>query len=235
MSPWGSYDQKMTSMGGVMVGVVTNNKDPEELGRVKLKLPIREEENETDWVRVATMMGGKDMGSYVIPEVGDEVLVAFHLGEVRTPYVIGSLWSKKNPPPSVKKTNNSIRTFKSRSGHEITFDDNTSGSIKIKTTSGQLIELNDKDNKITISEKSNQNSVEIVGGMKNEVTVKSGNSVITLNNKGDISLESMKSLKIKSTQVTIEATATLEIKGGANVNIQSSGLLNAKGSIVKIN
>lgn len=230
-----SNEQRSNKIAGVTVGIVTDNNDPENLGRVKLNLPVRESINKTDWVRVATLMGGNNMGSYVIPEVGDEVLVAFHLGEVRFPYVIGTLWSKKQKPPKVETKDNNIRTFKSKAGHEITFDDNKDGSIAIKTTGGHFIQLDDKNNQIKIADKSGQNVMDITGGTKNEITVKSGSSTVTLNNKGDVVIESVKSLKMKSTQVSIEASATLDIKASAALNIKSDGLINIKGTMVKIN
>lgn len=230
-----SSGQEYHKLDGVMVAQVTNNDDPEGLGRVKVSLPIRESNNETDWIRIATLMGGNNMGSYVIPEVGDEVLVAFHLGEGRIPFIIGSLWSNKNKPPNVNKKNNHIRTFKSRSGHEITFDDDSNGSIEIKTKAGQIIKLDDKSNQVQLAEKDSTNKIEIIGGVKNEITLKSGNTVIKLNNKGEIVLESLQSLKLKSTQITVEASATLDLKAGAALNIKSDGLVNIKGSMVKIN
>lgn len=231
-----SDDQKRNKISGVMVGMVTNNNDPEGLGRVKLNLPIRESVNETDWVRVATLMGGANMGSYVVPEVGDEVLVSFHLGEVRIPYVIGTLWSNKNKPPKVDTKNNNIRKFKSKSGHEIIFDDHEdSGSIEIKTKSGHVIQLDDQKDHIQMVDKSGNSFVNISGGTKNEITVQSGNSTIKLNKIGDMVVESAKSLKIKSPQIAIEATASLDIKAGASLNIKSDGLVKINGAVVQIN
>lgn len=221
---------------GVMVAIVTDNKDPENLARVKLKLPLREGETETDWTRIATLMAGKDRGTLFIPEVGDEVLVAFHLGEVRQPYVIGMLWNKKDPSPAGKNDKNDVRKFKSRAGHELTFDDNDSdGKVTIKTKKGQIIELLDKDSSLKIADSSGNNEVLIKGGSANEISIKASTSKITMNAKGDIQIESTKQIKIKSTQVNIEASATLALKASASVDIKSDGIINIKGSMVKIN
>lgn len=220
---------------GVMVGVVTDNKDPDGLARVKLKLPLREAETETDWVRLATLMSGKDMGSLFIPEVGDEVLVAFHLGEVRQPFVIGTLWNKKAPSPKGDDKNN-IRKFKSKHGHEIIFDDDSSkAAVTIKTKKGQKIEFADKDDSITIAEQSGNNKITIKGGSANEIEIKSSTSTIKLDAKGDIAIKSDKAVSIKSTQVQIEAAATMTIKAGATLDLKSDGIINIKGSMVKIN
>lgn len=231
----GVQDHAPPHVNGVMVGVVTNNKDPENMARVKLKLPLREGEQETDWVRIATLMAGKDRGTLFVPEVGDEVLVAFHLGEIREPYVIGALWNKTDTalPPDEK---NNIRKIKSRSGHELIFDD-TSGAEKITviTKKGHKIEMTDKDDTINVADKTGNNFVKIEGGSTNTVTVKSTPCEITLNNKGDVVIKGTKSVKVEAPQINVEAQAQLTLKGGASVDIKSDGMLTIKGSMVKIN
>lgn len=228
------FENQSYKIDGVMVGIVTNNDDPEKLGRVKLKLPLREGMDETDWVRVATLMGGPERGSFFIPEVNDEVLVAFHLGEVRQPFVIGVLWNKKQKPPVEMKQGNHIRTIKSRSGHTITFDDNSSGNIEIKTNGGHVVLLDDKNKKISINDSSNNNTIEI-NGTSNEITIKSSNSTVKINSKGEVSIESPMSVKINATEVNIEAKARMSLKAGASLDLKSDGMLNINGSLVKIN
>lgn len=227
--------ERYCKVDGVMIGIVTNNDDPEKLGRVKVKLPIREGEDETDWVRVATFMGGSEMGSFFIPEVNDEVLVAFHLGEISQPFVIGCLWNETQKPPVSMENGNHIRMLKTRSGHVVTFDDNENGSIEIKTKVGQVIKLDDKEKNITISDNTKKHTIDISGGSKNEITIKSNNSVVKINGKGEISIESPTSIKVKSTQVNIEASASLGIKAGASLDVKCDGIINIKGSLVKIN
>ncbi len=222
----GGNDNKIL---GVMVAIVTNNKDPQKLGRVKLNLPVREQDNQTDWVRIATLMGGKNMGSLFIPEVGDEVLVAFNQGEIQEPFVIGSLWNDKNPPPKPNDKNN-IRQITSREGHEITFDDDKKGSILIKTKKGKKIFLDEKSDTIKI-EKDGGNSIVIT---KSNITAKSGQSEITMKNSGDIILKSAKAITIDSAQIKMSAKATLDLKAAA-INVKASGPLILKGAVVKIN
>ncbi|WP_246309744.1 phage baseplate assembly protein V [Paenibacillus alginolyticus] len=231
----GVSDFASQKFGGVMVAIVTNNTDPDKMGRVKLKLSMQETETETDWVRIATLMGGKEMGSLFIPEVGDEVLVAFHLGELRMPFVIGTLWNPKNKPPAPADKND-LRMIKSRSGHELSFNDKSGDeSMKIKTKKGQIIELKDKDESISIADSSGNNKITIKGGSANEISVVSQTSKITLNAKGEVSIESIKEIKIKSTQISIEASATMALKAGATLDLKSDGIINIKGSMVKIN
>lgn len=136
---------------GVVPGTVTNNKDPEGWGRVKIEIPWLIE-GETGWAQVATLMSGSQRGSFFLPEVGDNVLVAFEHGDINTPYVIGSLWNGRDKPPETNSDGkNNIRKFKSRSGHEIILDD-TAGKekIEIRDKAGNEIVVKSQDNSITI-------------------------------------------------------------------------------------
>lgn len=128
---------------GVMVATVTNNKDPDGLNRVKLKFPLRENSHETDWAPLASLMSGSGKGTMFVPEVGDEVLVAFHLGNLNQPFVIGSLWNTSNKPP-VKDEKNNLRKIHSRDGHELIFDDTESkGKVTLKTKQGLNLEIDE--------------------------------------------------------------------------------------------
>jgi len=229
-------DRLLGNMQGVFIGIVTDNMDPEKCGRVKVKLPVLNDQTELDWARVTTLMGGSERGTLFVPEVGDEVLVAFQMGDIREPIVIGSLWSKKNPPPPGKDDKNNIRKIKSRAGHEIILDDTDGdGKLTLKTKKGHQLELADKQDTIVLKEQSGQNVITIKGGSANSIEVTSGQTKIMLNNKGDVSIESMKAIKLKSTQVAIEASAMLDIKAGGSLNVKADGIISIQGAMVKIN
>ena len=91
--------QDRSRIYGVVVGIVTNNQDPDGMGRIKVKLPRISGEDESNWARVVSFMAGKEMGAFFLPEVEDEVLVAFEHGDINQPYVIGSLWNGVDAPP----------------------------------------------------------------------------------------------------------------------------------------
>jgi phage baseplate assembly protein gpV len=84
---------------GVVTGTVINMLDPLALGRVQVQIPALDSMDLSPWARVATMMTGVLSGSYFIPSVGDEVLIAFENGDTNVPYIIGSLWNAVHPPP----------------------------------------------------------------------------------------------------------------------------------------
>lgn len=198
---------------GVAVGIVTNNKDPEKLGRVKVSLPWRGENDESHWARVASPMAGSERGMVFYPEVDDEVLVAFEQGDVNHPYIIGSLWNSKDRPPETNSNGkNNLRKIKSRSGHELTFDDTSQQEkVEIKTKSGHRILLDDSSGKEKI-----------------EITDKTGNNRIMIDSvQNSIVMECAMQLTIKANILEIEGTTSLSLKSNAMLTIQ--------GTLVKIN
>ena len=194
---------------GVAFAVVTNNKDPDGLGRVKVKLPWMDDQAETDWARVVTPMAGAARGFYFLPEVDDEVLVAFEHGNPALPYVLGALWNGKDKPPeSNGDGKNDRRTIKSRSGHVIRLTD-TKGSETIeiidKTTKNSIV-ISAKDNSITISADA-------------DITIKSAKGKLLLSGNG----------------VEITSQAAVKIEAKANLDLKAGPQLNARGSVVNIN
>lgn len=194
---------------GVAIAVVTNNQDPENMGRVKVKYPWRNNEDESYWARMITFMAGNERGGYFLPEVEDEVLVAFENGDIDHPVILGALWSgKMKPPENNSDGKNNRRLIKSRSGHLVILDD-TDGSEKI--------EIIDKTGNNLLRVDTASNTIEI-----------SSNKDIKLNaSQGKISLECME-LEMKSTVAAkLESSGAMDLKAGANATL--------KGAIVMIN
>ncbi len=128
---------------GVVIGIVKDLDDPKGHGRIQLTFPWLSESNETPWARVAALMAGGDRGTWYMPEIGDEVLVAFGHGDIQHPYIVGFLWNGKDKPPT---TNTRRRLIRSLNGHEIEiYDPDPSGGdkgfIRIKDAHGNKIEL----------------------------------------------------------------------------------------------
>ncbi|MFJ4358975.1 phage baseplate assembly protein V [Streptomyces massasporeus] len=145
---------------GVVLAVVEDNHEvmavPPKvpIGRVKVSFPGLSDRFTSGWAPCARPMAGKDMGFYWLPEVGDQVLVAFEHGDLGKPYIIGGLWNADQPPPETNTDGaNSTRVIKSRAGHTITFDDSkTGGELVIKDGGrGSMITLNATDGSLSIS------------------------------------------------------------------------------------
>jgi uncharacterized protein involved in type VI secretion and phage assembly len=192
---------------GVVVGIVTNNKDPDGMGRVKVKFPWLSDQDESWWARIATVMAGSGRGSYFLPEVNDEVMIAFEHGDVRFPYVLGALWNGQDSPPTTNSDGqNNVRVIKSRSGHIVRLDD-TNGNEKIEVidkTGSNSITIGSSDNSITITA---NGKVKIVG------------QSIEITSQTDIKVQANTSINVNaSTTMDIESSAPMTIKG-ATVSI----------------
>ncbi len=238
---------------GVVVGLVTNNMDEDKkLGRVKVKFPWLDENQESHWARVATPDAGPKRGMMWLPEVNDEVLIAFEHGDINRPYVLGGLWNGKDETPlpvsdavgGDGKVNQ--RIIKSRSGHVIILDD-TQGkesiTIRDKTDKNEImidsakntlsIKIDDAINveangKITFKSPMDDFIVEC----KNFKVKAQQNSEIKAN--ANILVESAGQLQIKGMQASLEGTVKAEIKG-AMVGVAGQNLTEIKGMLVKIN
>jgi uncharacterized protein involved in type VI secretion and phage assembly len=140
----------VSKIEGVVIGLVTQVDDPDKQGRVKLNFPWLDDKHETDWIRIATMMGGDNRGSFFMPEVGDEVLVAFEHGDTRFPIVIGFFWNGKDKPPSQHVRD---RKIMSKNGHMIRFldatpDSGSKGALIVEDAHGNRISLSNGKIKI---------------------------------------------------------------------------------------
>jgi uncharacterized protein involved in type VI secretion and phage assembly len=194
---------------GVVVGVVTNNQDPDGFGRVKVKFPWLSDVDESTWARIAAPMAGKARGAYFLPEVDDEVLVIFEHGDVRFPYVLGALWNGQDTPP-------------------ITNDDGKNNVRMIKSRSGHVVKLNDEDGKETIEiiDKNGKNSI-LIDTAKDTITVTAGKDITLSASNGTIKLEAQK--------VEINSSDAAKLKAGGAMNVESSATMTVKGATVNIN
>jgi uncharacterized protein involved in type VI secretion and phage assembly len=195
---------------GVTIGMVTNNQDQEKMGRVKVKLPWLSEQDESNWARVVSPMAGKERGFYMLPEVGDEVLVAFEHGDVRFPYVLGSLWNGKDEPPEINGDGkNNLRVMRSRSGHAIIFDD-TKGAEKIT--------ISTKDNKNAMVIDASQNTIQIT--VEKDFSIEAKGNINLKSSGGDVAIE--------CTNFSVDAKQSCTLKANANTSLEAQGGLAIK-------
>lgn len=201
-----------TKVAGVVVAIVSDNDDPDGLGRVKLTFPFFPDDYESDWARLVQLGAGPMSGAVFLPEVGDEVLVAFQNGDFRLPYVIGGLYNGVDKPRlgdglfdngKVKR-----RGFVSRRGHRIVFFDDAGKSGVALLTS---------DDKLRIALNESGTEVHVYAD-------------------GRIVIESTKGIEIKSQQdISIEASGKLTLKGSSGLKAESSGAVDIDGSVIQLN
>ncbi|CAG0933313.1 Actin cross-linking toxin VgrG1 [Thermoflexales bacterium] len=235
---------------GVVVGMVTNLKDPDDLGRVKVKYPWLGDNIESDWVRISTPMAGAARGFMYLPEVNDEVLIAFEHGDVHRPHIVGALWSSTDTPP--KKNSEAVggdgkvnqRIIKTRAGHVVLLDDKEGEEkVSITSKSGHTVILDDKSGKESISviDKTGSNKMVIDSTKKSIAFNADGDFTVVAKGKVSItstqemSLESQAKASVKGTAgLSLDGTSQAELKA-ATVTVNGSGMTEVKGGIVKIN
>jgi len=198
----------------IQPAIVTDNADPDQMGRIKVKFSWSGD-GETYWARYLTLHAGQDRGWYALPEIGDEVLVAFEMGDPDRPYVIGSLYNSDNTPHA-----------------DTQVDDN---NIKMFLTKG--------GNKIVVKDESGKESIEITNADgKNSILLDASSPAISITCEGDISISGA-NITIKGTgNVEIKADsdikansgANMELKASANQKVEASGTQDLKGAMVNV-
>jgi phage protein D len=228
---------------GLTIGIVTNNKDPDAIGRVRVKFPALSDQEESWWARIVTPGGGANAGLMMMPQIGDEVLVGFEHGDLRRPFVLGGLWGSKAKPPTAAET------FLSQN-KVIEWGLKTAAGATLAFRGGQ--QPADKHFKVALPDGTTQylgsDKIEVVA-MNKSIELKSGQASILITDTGDIQLKgnnikieattglTMKGLTIDAkanTSLKAEGSATIELKGGGQASLQASGITEVKGSLVKI-
>ena len=215
-------------INGVVVALVTDNNDPNNAARVKLKFPWLDDNYESDWARITQLGAGPDSGAHFIPEVNDEVLVAFEFGDIRRPYVVGSLHNGQDKPKlgqglfdngKVKR-----RGFISRKGHQfIFFDDASKAGMAFISSDGKLkISLNETNSEIHISS-------------QGKVHVESQQDM-TLESQANLNLKAGQGLKLEAgTDLKLKGSSGASLEGGSQVEVKASGQLKITGAMVDVN
>mgnify|MGYP003337588184 FL=1 len=191
-------------MPGLVEALVTDNVDPEQLGRVRVKFPTLPDMPESWWARLAMPMAGKERGWMTIPEIGDEVLVSFVHGDHDNAIVVGSLFNGVDTPPYANEDKeNNLRVFQSRSGHRITFDD---------TSGAERIELITHNEEIRI----------IWDSVEKTLSVYSGKDII---------VEAKETISMKCKDFILEAEKSVSMKAGTSMTVDTSQSCTVDGEI----
>ncbi|AFZ24180.1 hypothetical protein Cylst_1932 [Cylindrospermum stagnale PCC 7417] len=244
----------------LLVGIVSNNKDPKGWGRVRVKFPTLTEKHESNWARVVSAGAGPGRGFDCLPEVNDEVLVAFEHGDIHRPYVIGGVWNGTDAPP--EKVDDTIvggkvrqRTFKTRVGHKLQFveeDKGTKKGVYLNTTDGHNLRLNDSqkfaelettgghkfrsdDSNKTISLTSTGDITVKAGtsGTTNKSSISAGEIALTGTQKISLTVGSS-SIELTPSGITIRTAGTLSIQSSGTISVQSTASLSLNSSTVSV-
>jgi uncharacterized protein involved in type VI secretion and phage assembly len=163
---------------GVTEAIVVDNEDPEGEDRIKVKFPWFDDSMVTEWCRVAYFYAGNGYGSVFVPEVHDEVVVAFIHGDMRLPIILGGLYNGVDKPPSARSQSSDQKLIRTKGGHELLFDDSSSQQrVRATTNGGHVVDLDDTGGKITISSNGGHEAVLDDTGTKVSVTSTAGHKV----------------------------------------------------------
>jgi len=184
---------------GLAFGVVTENEDPEGLARLRVRLELHRQDQQSFWARMATPMAGNNMGIYFLPEIGDEVVVGFIGQDPAHPVIIGAVWNGRMPSPETNDGNNDRRLVRTRAGHELRFDDGDRNEIELRLAAGPRVHL--AENKATLED-----------GSGNKISIDSG----------EITIEAQQKIKLSAPQIEIVASGKAELKAGGTCKVQGA-------------
>lgn len=219
---------------GVVTAVVTNTNDPDKYGRVKIKYPWMADDAESYWARIIGHGAGPTAGFFLLPDVGDEVLVAFEHGDINRPYILGGVWNKnghKIPPEAAGAATGEIpliRTWHSRKGHILAMYDNADKKIEMQTTDGHKIVCDDANKVIQITTASGHKFILDDQGKSIKLTSSGGHKVTLDDNGRKVTVESSGDVEIKSTM-------NMKLQATGNLDLQANGIVTVKGSLIKLN
>lgn len=240
---------------GVMRAVVKQNWNEEQPGKVLVEILTGEEgKTDTKWLPVVQPYCGEGYGFYFHPEIGTEVVLGSHMGDVNSLVVLGSVWSKEEElPEQTAGEKNTIKRISTKGKHEILFDDDEeSGKIQISTAGKLQITLNEKEKRISLFDEEEKNGL-LIDAENGTVHVKADKKIIfsigtdemlvlekdsgsqKVNVKADkLEMKSNQSIQIQGGKLELKGTQA-EIAADGSLKLSSSGMTEVKGNMVKIN
>jgi phage baseplate assembly protein gpV len=228
----------MSRTEGVVVGQVKDVEDPAGEGRIRVEFPWLGGRNASDWAPHATLMAGGKRGSWFMPEVGDEVLVAFDHGDVDHPFIIGFLWNGADKPPTDDdQIDAEVRRLRTVKGHTLDFDDRDDSEQIVLTTHGKhVLELVDapSPSHVTVTTTGGHKVAMVDDPGSVHVTTDGGQKVLLDDQPGSVHVETTGGQKLHLDDQS--SSAHLETSGGQKLELDpSSATLTTAGGTLKIN
>ncbi|MDL2232085.1 phage baseplate assembly protein V [Ruminococcaceae bacterium OttesenSCG-928-L11] len=244
---------RMSGVGSFVLGTVSENNDKKYPAMLKVEFTAWEDgKNISKWIPVLFSYAGKGYGQYLLPEVGDIVLVGFMGPSRERPFVMGSFYPADATLPGDQFTDkNTNRYLKTKGEIEIALNDEDSKqSITANTPKGLTIVAEDENETITVSDKGGKNllkidckngAIEITADKK--ITLKTGQCTITMDgNAGGIKLEGNKVEIAGKQTVAIEGKTGADLKGAqlnleaqAKATLKGNAMVEVSGGMIKLN
>lgn len=195
---------------GVVTAMVVNNIDCSGEAKVQLLLPWLP--GYMPWARLSTPMAGLGRGTYFIPQIGDEVLVAFNHGDVREPYVLGGTWNSIDRPPALAPTDPvTKRKIRTPLGHELSFDEALQ-SVTLTSNTMSTVTLDPE-----------------------QALLSTPTASVRIGKAGDVTITASTKLTLSAPVIEISADALLTVSSNGNATVSSAGMCTVKGLPIKLN
>lgn len=228
----------INKISGLHLGkVIEINNDPLKQNRIKVQIPVISDKNKGIWAKLSHLFTSKNGGSFLIPEIGSQVVVSFIADDPRNPVILGTLYNNQfNPRYSIKKTNN-IKSLTTKSNLVLEFDENEN-KITLSSPRGNKIIINEKSKEVIITDE-NKNSISTsptgidIESKKNVTIFSRGNIELSASNK--IILNSKSDTVIDGSNILNKAKIKFSANSSSTSEIKSSGVTTLKGSIIQIN
>ncbi|MEM1292817.1 MAG: VgrG-related protein, partial [Cyanobacteria bacterium P01_H01_bin.162] len=219
-----------------LVGIVTDNEDPANMGRVKVGFPTLTEDHNSNWARVVSIGAANSRGFDCLPEINDEVLVAFEHGDIHRPYVLGGVWNGEDAPPNAASSNVQngkvrLRTFQTRTGHKIQFveeDYDTKKGIYVETQMGYKVQLNESEMHINVTTPTGQHIK--ISDAENSIRVFSLGSIQTQSIGPNITNAGQEITMASGTNTTMTAPQNITL-ASPFINLNGIAMINSPGIV----
>lgn len=197
-------------VSGVSVATVVNNIDSTGEARVQITLPWLP--GFLPWARLALPMAGMLRGTFFVPQIGDEVLVTFHQGDLREPFIVGTLWNTIDRPPSLSPTDAvTQRKIRTPLGHELSFDEAT----QTVTLSSNTL------SKVTLDPLKAQLSTPLAS--------------VTIGKDGDVTITAATKITLDAPVIEIKAHTVLNLQSAGAATLKAGATCTVQGALVKLN
>jgi phage protein D len=248
---WAATPARPSTLG-MVVGIVTNNVDPENMGRVRVKFPWLSDAEESWWCRVVMPMAGASRGFAYFPEVNDEVVCGFELGDPNHPYVLGAVWNGTDALPKPTDwfiTGGKVirRAVYSRVGHNFIIDDNddTSGFVLADKTATNEIRINSDTHGtpniiqamakkgLVLKDNTGNNQI-LINSDTHEtpdtITITAQQDILVTATSGKIVIKAQGDIEVTATgKITVKSQSDISLDAMGNMNLHATGKISLAG------
>ena len=217
-------------IGGLQVAkVVQIHEDPDQRPRIKVKFPTLGSTATDVWARFMQPYAGNGAGLMFLPEIDDEVVVAFFADDPNDPVILGALHSAKLPRPAEAGEKNTLKTITTREKLKLTFDDDKK-IVTLETPGGNRLVVDDDAQSITLEDQHGDRIEMSSAGIALDSAAD-----IVLKAAGSVTVEAGSDVKVSGSNVSCEGQMAFKAQGGSSADLQASGTVTIAGSLVKIN